>query len=71
LASIATERFRESAHRLLIRIHLEEGNNAEACRAYQAYRSLAKTEFGIAPSLLTDALVAPLAVPQGESVAPA
>jgi DNA-binding SARP family transcriptional activator len=60
LACVATEPYRESAHRLVIQIHLAEGNNAEAFRAYQRYRSLLFEELGILPSLLMDDLIAPI-----------
>jgi DNA-binding SARP family transcriptional activator len=64
LASVATEPFRETAHRLVIQIHIAEGNNAEAIRAFQAYRSLVTDELGIAPSSMMADLVAPLAALQ-------
>jgi DNA-binding SARP family transcriptional activator len=60
MASVATEPYRESAHRLVIEIHLAEGNNAEALRAYRGYRSLLARELGIVPSSMMDELVAPL-----------
>ena len=41
---------RESAHRLLIQVHLAEGNRAEAGRQYEIYRNLLATELGIEPS---------------------
>ena len=59
LAAIDTEPYRESAHRLSVRIHIAEGNHAEAIRAYQAYRTIVGAELGIAPSPLMDGLVAP------------
>ena len=60
LASVVTEPYRETAHRLVIQIHIAEGNNAEALRAYRCYRSLVADELGIAPSSMMDDLVAPL-----------
>jgi DNA-binding SARP family transcriptional activator len=60
LASVATEPYRETAHRLVIQIHIAEGNNAQAIRAFQAYRSLVTEELGIAPSAMMADLVAPL-----------
>lgn len=62
LASITTEPFRESAHRLVIRIHLAEGNDAEALRAFRSYQALVADELGIQPSRMMTELVAPLAV---------
>jgi DNA-binding SARP family transcriptional activator len=60
LAAVSTEPYRESAHRLVIQIHLAEGNNADAIRAYESYRALVDDELGIPPSSLMDDLVAPL-----------
>lgn len=60
LASVATEPYRETAHRLVIQVHLSEGNNAEAIRAYDAYRSLVTAELGLVPSELMEDLVAPI-----------
>ncbi len=59
LAAIATEPLRESSHRLLVRIHLAEGNLAEAARAYGTYRALMAAELGIEPSRLREDLAAP------------
>jgi DNA-binding SARP family transcriptional activator len=64
LACVDAEPYRETAHRLVIRIHLAEGNNAQAIQVYQAYRSLVGGELGIAPSSLMDDLVAPLSALQ-------
>jgi DNA-binding SARP family transcriptional activator len=61
-ACVATEPYRESSHRLVVRIHLAEGNNAEALRAYQAYRNLVSDELGVSPSSIMDELVAPLSM---------
>jgi DNA-binding SARP family transcriptional activator len=60
LASVDAEPYRETAHRLVIQIHIAEGNNAQAMRAYRAYRSLVIDELGIPPSSQMDDLVAPL-----------
>jgi DNA-binding SARP family transcriptional activator len=49
LSAVSAEPLRESAHRAVIRIHLAEGNAAEAVRQYQLYRRLAG-EFGLQPS---------------------
>ncbi|HEX5995365.1 MAG TPA: BTAD domain-containing putative transcriptional regulator [Jiangellales bacterium] len=62
LASVATEPYRETAHRLVIQIHLAEGNRAQAIRAYQSYRLLVADELGIVPSPLMRDLVAPLSM---------
>lgn len=60
LASISTEPYRETAHRLAIRIHIAEGNHGEAIRAYEAYRNTVHEELGIGPSPLMEELVARL-----------
>lgn len=60
LAAVASEPFRESAQRLLVRLHLAEGNRAAALRSYTAYRNLIETELGIEPSDLMRDLVAGL-----------
>lgn len=56
LAAITTEPLRESSHRLLVRVHLAEGNLAEASRAYRSYRTLMMDELGIEPSSLMEEL---------------
>lgn len=50
LAATAAEPLRESAHRLLIQVHMAEGNRAEAVRQFEIYRNLLATELGIEPS---------------------
>ena len=57
LASISTEPYRESAHRLLVRIHIAEGNRSEALRAYQVYRRIVEDELGITPSSEMEQLI--------------
>lgn len=63
LAAVEAEPFRESAQRLLVRMHLAEGNRAAALRSYLAFRNLVEDELGIEPSNLMDDLVAGLARP--------
>lgn len=58
LAAIAAEPLRESAHRLLMEVHLAEGNVVEVNRQYQVYRQLLATELGIEPSPSIRQLVA-------------
>ncbi len=48
--AIAAEPLRESAHAVLIRAHLAEGNRAEAIRQFGVYRRLIHRELGLAPS---------------------
>lgn len=50
LAAIAMEPLRESAHRLLIRIHLVEGNAAEAIREFELCCRLFREQLGLEPS---------------------
>jgi DNA-binding SARP family transcriptional activator len=60
LAAIAMEPLRESAHRLLIRIHLTEGNAAEAIRQFDLCRGLFREQLGLEPSPQLAQLVANL-----------
>jgi DNA-binding SARP family transcriptional activator len=50
LAAIASEPLRESAHRVLIEVHLAEGNRLEAIRQYCAYGQLMRDELDLEPS---------------------
>jgi DNA-binding SARP family transcriptional activator len=50
LAAVAVEPIRESAHRIIVEVHLDEGNTGSALRHYQRYRSLLQRELGVAPS---------------------
>lgn len=50
LAAVAVEPIRESAHRILVEVYLDEGNTGSALRHYQRYRALLQRELGIAPS---------------------
>ncbi len=65
LAAVEAEPFRESAQRLLVRMHLSEGNRAAALRAYLAFRDLVERELGIEPSDQMDELVVGLRRPSG------
>jgi DNA-binding SARP family transcriptional activator len=49
-AAIRADPLRESPHRVLIRIHLADGNIAEAVQVYEAFRTLLADELGVAPS---------------------
>lgn len=60
LDALQGEPLRESAHRLVIEVHLAEGNAAEALGQYDRYRGLLRTELGIAPSPRLRHLVRPL-----------
>lgn len=50
LAALRLEPLRETAHHLLIKVHLAEGNWSEACRQFERCRRLFKEELGIEPS---------------------
>jgi DNA-binding SARP family transcriptional activator len=56
-AAVHAEPLRESAHRALIRVHLAEGNVAEAERAYRCFRDLLARELGVAPTEQMEALM--------------
>ena len=58
LKANAAEPLRESTHRHLVRIHLAEGNLAEAVRQYHQYADMLRTELGAAPSQAMCALFA-------------
>ena len=57
LAAVAAEPLRESAQRTLVRLHLAEGNHAEALRQYHIYRELLNDQLGLEPSTQMQALV--------------
>jgi DNA-binding SARP family transcriptional activator len=57
LAAATAEPLRESAHRVLIKAHLAEGNQGEADRQYQLCRHLLRDELGVEPSNALRALV--------------
>jgi DNA-binding SARP family transcriptional activator len=63
LAAVSVEPFRENAHRLLIDVHLAEGNMAYALKHYQDYRSLLLHELGVTPSDQMDRLIQVLIKP--------
>jgi DNA-binding SARP family transcriptional activator len=60
LAAVRTEPLRESAHRVLISVHLAEGNHAEALRQYRWYERILNEELGLAPSPQIGRLVSEL-----------
>jgi DNA-binding SARP family transcriptional activator len=57
LAAVTAEPLRESAHRMLIKAHLAEGNHGEAERQYQLCRGLLHDELGVEPSAALRELV--------------
>jgi DNA-binding SARP family transcriptional activator len=60
LSAVACEPLRESVHRLLIEVHLAEGNRAEALRQYQEYARVLYAELGLRPADEVRSLVDPL-----------
>lgn len=60
LASIQAEPLRESGHRLLIRVHLAEGNQGDALAHYNRFRALLLGELGLEPTSKMQELVAHL-----------
>jgi DNA-binding SARP family transcriptional activator len=49
-AAVRGEPLRESAHRVLVRAHLAEGNVAEAVRAHGSFCRMLDEELGVAPT---------------------
>jgi DNA-binding SARP family transcriptional activator len=60
LIAIQADPLRESAHRLLIRAYLAEGNPSAGMRQYRSYCRRAKAELGVEPSSHMRELVAGL-----------
>jgi DNA-binding SARP family transcriptional activator len=50
LGAVAIEPVREAAHRIVIEVHIAEGNVASALQHYNRYRALLQRELGVAPS---------------------
>lgn len=59
LSAVRVEPLRESAHRVLISVHLAEGNRGEALRQYELCRRLLRERLGVEPSERLDELLAP------------
>ena len=58
LAALRADWLRESAHRVVIRIHLAEGNVEEARRAFETCRRMLVRDVGVEPAPATVALLA-------------
>ncbi len=58
LAAVSGEPLRESAHRLVVRAHVGEGNISEAVRHYHHYTAMLRAELGVTPTHEMVALVA-------------
>jgi DNA-binding SARP family transcriptional activator len=63
LAAIALEPIREAAHRLVIQVHIAEGNTASALKHYVRYREFLQRELGVVPSPRMDQLITSLKQP--------
>jgi DNA-binding SARP family transcriptional activator len=60
LGAAQSEPLRESARRLLVRVHIAEGNVSEALREYRSYRQVLVEELGVEPSRAMHDLIRPL-----------
>ncbi len=60
LAALTGEPLRESTHRALIKLHLAEGNRAQAVHQYDLLRGLLRDRLGLEPSSETRRLLAGL-----------
>jgi DNA-binding SARP family transcriptional activator len=56
-AAVSSEPLRESAHRAVVRVHLAEGNIAEAVHAYGTFREMLTHELGVAPTMQMEELM--------------
>jgi DNA-binding SARP family transcriptional activator len=50
LAAITVDPIRETAHRIVIEVHLAEGNVASALKRYRDYRAFLRRELNVGPS---------------------
>jgi DNA-binding SARP family transcriptional activator len=62
LAAVSSEPLRESAHRALIRVYIEEGNRGEAIRQYRVCQAILQRELGVEPSPVTVSLIQSVSV---------
>lgn len=60
MVALSVAPLRESAHREIIRIHLAEGNHAEALRQFEVCAQLLRADLGLEPSELMIDLMAPV-----------
>lgn len=70
LAAVAGDPLRESSHRAVVRVHLADGNLAEAIRQYRLCRRLLNEQLGVEPSERMEALVRDLRVPTERTTLP-
>ena len=71
MAAVQCEVLRESAHRVLIRAHIADGNYGEALRQFRLYTRILDEELGLEPSALLLDLVHPLLPEARPDVGPA
>ena len=57
-AAMRAEPLRETPHAILVRLHLAEGNQSEALRVFDRYRTMLHAELGLEPTPLLSELVA-------------
>ncbi|OEJ56610.1 hypothetical protein BGM19_38920 [Streptomyces agglomeratus] len=50
LSAVAIDPVRETAHRIVMEVHIAEGNTAIALKRYQAYKAFLERELNITPS---------------------
>lgn len=62
LAAVSLEPLRESAHRVVIQIHLSEGNTWEAIRHYEHFAAMIHRELGLRPSPMIEEQISHLQV---------
>jgi DNA-binding SARP family transcriptional activator len=73
MAVVDAEPLRESARRIVMRIHLAQGNSVEAIQEHHRYRRLLRSEFGVEPSADITELLAVCyrhPAPRGEASVP-
>lgn len=63
LGAVAIEPLRESAHRQVIAVHLQEANHVEALRQYRSYERLLHEELSLEPSAALRAMLLPVLRP--------
>ncbi len=59
LAASSAEPLRESSHRVVMKVHLRQGNVSEAIREYRKYAELLRVELDGRPSQIMNDLLAP------------
>jgi DNA-binding SARP family transcriptional activator len=60
MAAVRIDPLRESANRLLIEIHLRQGNELDAVKRFRRYEALLRSEVGLIPGPAVRTLIAPI-----------